>query len=366
LQLQSIQALRGLAAILVMLSHLYGIETRYSEPEQILSSAWLLGVSGVDLFFVISGFIMVWVTHETAPGVRASVDFVLARVMRIYPVWWLFAGLMAAYFALAYGVPWDPETLQRFDLSGPEHLIKSFLLIPHEAFPILQIGWTLMHEVYFYLVFAILLFLPIQARVPAAIVWALIIVAAASVSFTGFYADSLAALALSPLTLEFLMGVGVGVLIKNGASRFALIALGIGIIWLVLGAQWISFQSTDSSLPLRRTLAFGPAFALIVYAVVVLEARTRLKSFVPTPLVRLGDWSYSLYLGHLLVLSGVARLFFPMFGGPGLFDNAAFLILSSSIAIALAALVYYAFERPLAKATRKLRSNIYQPVSPHT
>ena len=96
---------------------------------------------------------------------------------------------MAAYFAFAYGVPWDPEMLQRFDLSRPRAFDQIVPAIPHEAFPVLQIGWTLMHEVYF-TVFAVLLLLPNQERVPAFFVWALIIIAAASVSFTGFYADS--------------------------------------------------------------------------------------------------------------------------------------------------------------------------------
>ena len=231
-----------------MFSHLYGVEARYSESEQILSSAWLLGVSGVDLFFVISGFIMVWVAHDTAPSGRAAAEFLVARILRIYPVWWLFAGLMALYLVWSYGVPWDQDTLDALGVNGPEHLVKSFLLIPHDAFPVLQIGWTLMHEMYFYVVFALLLLLPSPVRVFAYGLWAIIIVASAVAGLTGFYADSLMSLALSPLTLEFLMGVTVGLVVKNGASRFAILALILGLIWLIAATQLVSFDSSHSAL----------------------------------------------------------------------------------------------------------------------
>ncbi len=359
MQLHSIQALRGVAATLVMFSHLYGVEARYSESEQILSSSWLLGVSGVDLFFVISGFIMVWVAHDTAPSGRAAAEFLVARILRIYPVWWLFAGLMALYLIWSYGVPWDQDTLDALGVNGPEHLVKSFLLIPHDAFPVLQIGWTLMHEVYFYVVFAALLLLPNSLRLFAYGLWAAIIIASAFAGLTGFYADSLIALALSPLTLEFLMGVTVGLLVKNGASRFAGLALVFGLIWLVVATQLVSFASTAPSLPTQRSLAYGPAFALIIYAVVVLEERYKgLRNRIPKFLVRIGDWSYSLYLGHLLAISAVARIFFPTFGAPGLIDNAIFLTLSITLALAIAAVTYHLFERPLSRYTRVLRRRI--------
>ena len=115
---------------------------------------------------------------------------------RIYPLWWLFAAATAGYFLIATGVPWDAEMLANFDLSGTEHLLKSFLLIPHEAFPVLTLGWTLMHEMYFYLVFAALLLLPQAYRGPALIGWGVLIVIAMLSGATGFYADTLFALAV--------------------------------------------------------------------------------------------------------------------------------------------------------------------------
>src|SRR6056297_2155052 len=317
MQLRSIQALRGIAAVLVMLSHLHGVETRYSEEAPILSSAWIFGVSGVDLFFVISGFIMVWVAGDLAANGRQAGAFLFARICRIFPVWWLFLGLMSLYFFIAYGAPWDQEVLTRHQISGAEHLLKSIFLIPHEALPVLQLGWTLVHEMYFYVVFALILLLPPRFRVPAFAAWAALIAASIYFQWTGFYADNLVSLVLFPMTLEFLMGVAVGLVIKRGITGFRWIALFTGLFWLIIASAQVDFVSLNQQLPTLRTLAFGPAFALILYGLVAIEQRGQLMARIPDALVTLGDWSYSLYLCHLLVISAVARVFFPIFGGSG-------------------------------------------------
>lgn len=359
-QLKSIQALRAVAAIAVMFAHLHGVEARQSGGEPILSSAWITGVSGVDLFFVISGFIMVWVAGDKAASFRNSGKFLFARVMRIYPLWWLFAAAMAGYLWITYGVPWDAEMLQRLDTGGAEHLIKSFLLVPHEAFPILPLGWTLMHEMYFYLVFAGLILLPVSYRIPALIFWAMLILASISAQLTGFYADTIASLILFPMTLEFLMGAGVAWAIKAGATRYGWFALLAGIWWLSAAAWTVNFTDTTVLLPIQRTFAFGPAFALLVYAVVALERTTSLAQRIPAPLIWLGDWSYSLYLCHLLVISAVGRLFFPVFGSAGPIDNVIFIGLSIAASLAVAGLTYRLFEAPILSRSRTWRERLFK------
>ena len=356
-QLRSIQALRGLAALAVMFAHLHGVETHQSGDDPVLSTAWIAGVSGVDLFFVISGFIMVWVAGDTAPSPGNAAKFLFARVMRIYPLWWLFAGAMAVYFAVTYGTPWDAENLAALDVSGTEHLVKSFLLIPHDAFPILQLGWTLMHEMYFYVVFALILLLPNRFRMLAFALWALIIIAATFAAITGFYANTLLNLALFPMTLEFLMGAGAAWMIKAGWTQWRWPALAAALAGLALAFISVDFLSTTALLPTTRTIAYGPAFALLVYALVAIEQRSGLGRFIPQFAVRLGDWSYSLYLCHLLVISAVARIFFSIFGQAGHIDNIVFLILSVAITVIVSALVYTLFERPVLALSKRLRAS---------
>lgn len=359
MQLKSVQALRGIAAVLVMLSHLHGVEARYSESNPVLSSAWLFGVSGVDLFFVISGFVMVWVAGDLPARRASAAEFFLARLLRIYPVWWLFAGTMSLYFFLSYGVPWDSDALAPHGLSGTEHLLKSFLLLPHDAFPVLQLGWTLIHEVYFYFVFGLILLLPPRFRLQAFLLWGVLIVASMSAELTGAYANSLISLALFPMTLEFLMGVAVGLLVKNSTRSYAIPSLCLGLVWLCAAAWSVDFSQASDTLPAQRTFAFGPAFALILYAVVSLEQKPAIRAAIPAALVRLGDWSYSLYLCHLLVISAIARLYFPTFGQPGIWDNLGFLLISSLAAILASAITYALFERPILSQTRKLRKRLF-------
>jgi len=354
-QLRSIQALRALAALAVMAAHLYGIEERQSGGTTLLSSIWVTGVSGVDLFFVVSGFVMVWVASDSEPSVENSSSFLFARFLRIYPVWWLFAGIMAAYLLVSYGTPWDPDRLSGRGVTGVEHLWKSLLLVPHNAFPVLSLGWTLMHEIYFYVVFALVLLLPRSYRIPALLIWGLVIFASISANLTDHFADTLVSLALFPMTLEFLMGAAAAYAIKSGQTRLCWPALFAGLALFAWSCASVDFLGNTPDLATVRTFTFGTAFALIVYAVVAFEQSTRLGRFIPDLLVRLGDWSYSLYLCHILVISAIGRLFFPIFGHPGIIDNYVFLAISIVTPIAVSGMVYTWFERPILTFTRQKR-----------
>jgi len=362
-QLKSIQVLRAMAALAVMFAHLYSIEASQSGGDALLPPVFLAGFAGVDLFFVISGFIMVWVAGDWAPGKQSALAFLFARVTRIYPLWWLFASATAAYFWLTYGVPWDAPMLAQFEVSGPIHLLKSFLLVPHEALPVLTLGWTLMHEMYFYLVFAALLLLPQAYRGAAMGVWAGLIVIAMISGLTGFYADSILALIMYPMTLEFLMGAAMGALIKAGWTRYARSALLIGVLGFAVALATIDFTSLEDTLPIQRTLTFGIASALLVYGAAALERLDGPERWVRTRLVSIGDWSYSLYLCHILVISAVAQLFFPVFGAAGLIDNIAFLVIAAAASIAIASTTYALFEAPLLSRARTIRKRLFDPSS---
>ena len=362
-QLKSIQTLRAFAAIAVMIAHLQSVEARHAAEHAVLPPMLMSGFAGVDLFFVISGFIMVWIAGDWAPGSTSAAKFLFARVTRIYPVWWLFAALTALYFLIANGVPWDADLLSNFEVGGAEHLIKSMLLVPHEAFPVLTLGWTLMHEMYFYLVFALLLLLPGHLRSGAMIAWAGLIGAGMLFGATGFYADSLMSLALYPMTLEFLLGAAIGLVIKSGWRRFALPALGLSLIGFVAAIWVVDFTSKADSLPILRTCLFGPPAALLVYAVAALELNQTSKPWLHSSLVRIGDWSYSLYLCHILVISAVAELIFPTLRASGLVSNLAFIVLASAAALIVAGLTYTLFEAPLHKRARAARTHLFKPPS---
>ncbi|MEM7494497.1 MAG: acyltransferase [Pseudomonadota bacterium] len=351
-QLRTIQALRGVAALLVMMGHLRTIEARQSGATDagerpLMSDIWVNGASGVDLFFVISGFIMVWVAGNTAAGPRSAGNFILARVFRIYPLWWLFAGLTAAYFWISYGVPWDSAELDRRGMDGIDYMIKSALLIPQAWLPVLNVGWTLIHEMYFYVVFAILLLFPQRWRGPAMLLWAGLVLVPASLGTSTFYASTLLELATYPMTLEFLMGAGAAYLIRANKVDFSRTAFCLGLLSFAIAfATFPLFLGFHEYLAWYRTLFFGVPSALIVYGLVQMELKHNVGQRVSQSLVRIGDWSYALYLSHILVLSGLGRVWFAVFE-PSWTARAGFIVVAIAAAICVSALAYYLYERPI-------------------
>lgn len=286
-KLNSIQSLRAVAATMVFLCHLIAMEEAHSGRSQKLTDFWVNGAHGVDLFFVISGFVIVWVASDVQLGWRGAVDFLGARIARIYPVWWLFAGATSVMLWIAYGTPWQPERMIEHNMVGPTHVIESFLLLPQAHHPVLGVGWTLVHEIYFYAVFALLiLILPAPRRLLGVLVWGALVVLGARLGFTAEFADSFSKLVFYPMTLQFIAGAVVASLIKSKVRRFARISIAIGVIGWV--AAYLELHSDTASallsmfrvdampnaaLAWRRTVLFGVSSAFLVYGLVAWELR---------------------------------------------------------------------------------------------
>jgi len=174
-KLESIQGLRGIAALLVLLFHMASFQRQMARGNTddiaLVSGIWDNGWAGVDLFFVISGFIMVYVTRDSGRHFKDIGHFLVSRVTRIYPLWWVCAGIMTLYFWVTYGMPAAPDRVADSH-EAMSYAAKSFMLIPQQAEPILGLGWTLIHEMFFYLIFACLLFLPRKYLPLALAAWA--------------------------------------------------------------------------------------------------------------------------------------------------------------------------------------------------
>lgn len=177
-------------------------------------------MAGSISFFVISGFIMVWVTHGQPHRPVASLDFLFARITRIYPLWWAAAGAMTLYAIVISplmvdvtgGIDREEQAL------SAGYLIRSFLLVPQQDYPVLAIGWTLIHELYFYAVFALLMLLP-RAFLPfAMLIWGGLVTAASLAGLTSPVATDFLTLVLHPMTMEFIFGVAAGLVVTSGIA----------------------------------------------------------------------------------------------------------------------------------------------------
>ncbi len=346
--LDNIQALRAVAALMVVAVHLQLNEMR--APEGHVLSPWLFyGVSGVDLFFVISGFIMVYIAHRRFGAARHALAFILERAARIYPPAWLFTALaLAGVFAAGTADKW---------LSG-HNLLFSFLLLPQRQPPLLAVSWTLIHELYFYLVFAVFMLFGFRWLPLALALWAALVLAAQKTGL--WHLNPWTLIAFHPLTFEFIGGCVVGLIVVYFPPRFGLWAVLAGIAWLLWSIISMDLPMNPDRFPFGwgRVAAFAPPAALVVYGMVALEETGQWRA--PPWLTRVGDWSYSLYLSHLLVIATLAHAWVRL-QRPGVADNLAFIGVSLLAVLTLAWLSYRFYERPLLRRAKRLIRRLIAP-----
>lgn len=280
-RLSNLQILRAIAALLVLYFHLGALG--YSAIAPLAA-----GNAGVDIFFIISGFI-IWATaHDAAPG-----NFAVRRLIRIVPLYWMLTLLLFLAKSLSEG-----------DQIPVSELIKSILFIAYEnpgrhppVSPIIAPGWTLNMEMFFYLLFAIGLAL-FPRSVASWVFGVLVLLFAAGQVLempnivVEFYTDS--------VILEFAIGILLAMFAMDTARKPpAWLAIAIGLLGIaILLAE-----------PIRtnfRVLDYGLAAAMIVYASLALERETSAPAMHLAEY--LGDASYAIYLVHVPLLGFMNRL----------------------------------------------------------
>jgi exopolysaccharide production protein ExoZ len=251
-KLLTLQVARGIAANLVVLSHLFVLEDKYTHGG-VLPSFTFYGVAGVDLFFVLSGFIMV-----AAAGRRVGpCEFLWRRAARIYPTYWL---VTLVIFAITLVAP----DMVNSSITEPISIWRSFLLLPARTPPLLAVGWTLVHEMYFYLVFAVFLALQIPVLV-GLIAWGLVLLSVMTTIPNETVASPVLSLVANPLTAEFMMGATVGLLWVRRRKTGAVIVGVIGIAALAFSLVYLApaiSLSTRAHRDAWRVLIFGIPSAL--------------------------------------------------------------------------------------------------------
>jgi exopolysaccharide production protein ExoZ len=290
--LQNIQAMRGIAAVMVFLIHLLSMRDGLG-ADWLHYAYWWVGPAGVDIFFVISGFIVTtaaWRQGSRADGEGSvALNFALKRVFRVYPVYWV---VLAIALLVASRVELAPAWL-------PSTSLLKLATLTTTVNNKVQPAWTLCYEMFFYLVLTAILYASPKRVFPLVGMW-VALQAIAWLTTLGLSDESKGLVFLSPLLGEFMLGAGVAYIVSRRKYRFARPALAIGVALFVLGCIINKHVGQWSGLWIR-TLCFGPASALVIYAMVALEER-RLFVF-PRWICRIGDASYSIYIWHQLVLA---------------------------------------------------------------
>jgi len=341
--LLSIQVLRAIAASAVILPHINReFALKLGLPDALPLETFKVGNVGVDLFFVISGFIMVYVAEPLFGRREAPLNFFLRRCARIIPLYWASSALLLAYVLLHY------RDLAAANMSVPA-VVASFAFLPYanpdgSVVPINGIGWTLNYEMFFYFVFA----LSLLASRRAAVLVITILFCALAVASQLFALPQPLAYWADPIILEFVFGMWVALALRKGLGvpiwgTYGLVVVGAGAI---LGGIFWGFEAVP------RVLGRGLPAALIV-AGIVLSSASASTALGWRALGFVGDASYALYLTHPMALT-LPRLLFP-----GLIDAAAYpwayAALLVTVALAAAIVVYVLYEKP---ATRALQTGI--------
>jgi peptidoglycan/LPS O-acetylase OafA/YrhL len=351
---ERLQILRGLAALAVLVCHL--AEHQLNAFGVKLAPGAALGWAGVDLFFVLSGFIIARSAFDQAPGAGAAAGFFVARLARTFPPWWVALFATAALAAFAPGL---------LAYKGEASLLESALLIPALAQPILSVGWTLVMEMAFYAIFALLLLAPHHWRAGALMAWGVFILIASTASWRG--EQAWATVLANPLCLEFLAGVWIARALARMPSPAPAAGFGLTGLALLGGFGMIAGAAVHTLLAdglggaggeWVRALAVGGPAALVVWCMARLDARdlgvaTPERPWAWRAGVALGDRSYALYLVHYPILSAIALLIAAELTGP--LGVASYWALGLA-ATALATWALHAFvERPAIAASKRAR-----------
>ncbi len=348
-RLAVLQVLRAVAAMMVVWHHAikaYALTTpdfALNLIHSLFAPAWFregLG-SGVDIFFVISGFIMVHGAGAYLDGRRRPQEFLLRRLQRIFPPYWIVSGL---FVALIWG-----QSHGRSPELGAFRLVTSFFLFPSataggDISPVLGVGWTLSYEIYFYILFFLALVAggrryPVVLAATLGGIWA-VAAAVGNLSAPGrFLAD--------PVALEFLYGAGIALLLRHRQHPAAPVA-GFAVAMVVMFAgSWLHVSGAISDQ--ARVIYRGMPAALFVYTAL---ARSQRSATVPGGLkrfwIRVGDSSYSLYLTHILVIYYLAPPLARALIVRGLIAHADLAIfLSVLVSLLVGFAFHHAIEKPL-------------------
>ena len=348
-KIEAVQVLRGVAALAVVALHAMAIERKYSGGDMLLPEWFRFGASGVDLFFVISGFVMVTVTRGRFGRINEVLRFLWGRVTRIYPTYWFYFFITLAVFL------WQPSWVNT-QLHQQADLWASFLLLPTDTLPLVMVAWSLVNELWFYCVFAILLFFPERALLPSLCVWAAVILAInLFVDISGF--TPAGRIMAHPFTCEFIIGSLVALFVRTEYAR----KLPAGLFWgmLIVVAVGLILADAASVLDgsrLKRALVIGGLFGALLASCVVLEARRSLR--IPAFMRLSGDMSYTVYLSHVLVLSVIGKIWFAIGPASGLWDNVIACAIMFTAVVVYGWIAYRLIEKPMVDLSHRLRARL--------
>jgi exopolysaccharide production protein ExoZ len=359
MRVNSIQVLRGFAAMLVVYHHSINYE-EYSNNNSMQQTFFYLsnfGCIGVDLFFVISGFIITFSTKEYK-GFQDGFIFLEKRFIRINPIYYLATIALLAIFLVKYF-----SGFSKFSLDGiPLQLVNTIFIFPimtdASSFdPLLFVGWTLSFEWLFYILFVLTIILKLKAKIFLPLLMFFLVTLGIILKPDDFRLSFL----VNPIMLEFILGILIFIIFDS----FQIIPVRVGFIFLLLGASLYLFMifkgygnvyyhrnTIEGNLSLIRFIVWGVPSAFIVAGSVFLEKSSKVNYIWNNKyLLLIGNASYSIYLIHPSILE-ITAIQFKKYGH---FVNGDLVILIYVTVCVVGGVVFFKrIETPLLTLYKKL------------
>ncbi|WP_156467726.1 MULTISPECIES: acyltransferase [unclassified Methylobacterium] len=338
----NVQTLRAIAAYLVVGFHcqilLFG-DLKYS-----------MGAWGVDIFFVISGFVMAYTTDGRNVSPR---QFIVKRLVRVLPLYWF---MTIAVFLTALSMPF----LFRSVDAGPAQLLMSLAFIPFEKSsgliqPVLFLGWTLNYEIFFYCLFCLSLY--IQAELNRYLCLSLTMVALVILGAMFRPEDVPGRFYTDPIILEFVVGIWIYYIARHVAILPSLFnvpmigTLGLASFGLLLAAEFLW-----PTVP--RFIGLGLPAASLVLAAILLETKGAVSK--TDFAIKQGNSSYALYLTHFLSYQLCEKIVFKIFDPQSLYLRLAAFVSAMALAGILAWIVHRQIEIPLTQSVRDVFTGFWR------
>ncbi len=292
-RLTTLDALRGAASLLVLFYHLDDVLVALGADPP-FGGLGHGGARGVDFLFVLSGYVMARVYLMDRERRTSATAFLRQRAQRLLPAFWTVSLAALALYVAGYG------GMEKATKLEPLRLLASFLLLPQDHQPLLNVSWFLVYEAFFYLLVALALF---DRRIGFAAIFAWQGLVLALLLAGQHVGPSEVPNYLSPRCLGLGIGIAFAMLGRRIEQRCGLRAMSFAFVaaaGLFLGDMvWEGIGERDThGLPI---LLLDLAAGTVLLTVTTLERRGGWKA--PRPLAALGSISYSVYLTHFAVLT---------------------------------------------------------------
>lgn len=338
-ELQLIQLLRGIACVLVALMH---ITITFSQTfhSYFLWNFFKFGGGGVDIFFVLSGFIITYSNRQHIGKPGNIFKFVKKRLIRIFPIYWI---IISFFLAIQLTLPVFYATHFQMNFAN---IFSTYFLLPNHNM-LNGVSWSLTNELFFYLLFLLALLIPNKNVILGLLaVYLIFLTLLPAFSFNSLNNhNSFIQLLLFPMNIEFLLGILVVFFVDKFPNKWIFPFLIAGLVCFIVSAAYYTELSQAFS-GYSRVIMFGFPSSLIILALVKYELVTHIK--VNNLFLQLGDASYSIYLFHLPIVVA----FFKIITRMPVANHLVLVSLSFGLLAAVcytSHIIYKKIERPLIK-----------------